>query len=56
MVTSLREETRHVIKNVNSKVNTLIENVDERIHEYVAEAKKVHNNINKELKKTQIGN
>ena len=25
--------------------------MDERIHEYVAEAKKVHNNINKEFKK-----
>lgn len=50
MITSLREENRHDIKKVNSKVNNLSECVDERLHEYVEEAKKVRNNIYKKLK------
>jgi hypothetical protein len=54
MITSLREENRHDIINVNSKVNSLSECVDERLHEYVAEAKKVHNNIYKKLKNYKL--
>jgi vacuolar-type H+-ATPase subunit I/STV1 len=54
MITSLREENRHDIKNVNSKVNNLSEFVGEMIHEYVAETKKVHNDINNELKKHKL--
>jgi len=55
IIAFLREETRHDIKSVNSKENNLIECVDEIIHKYVAEAKKVHNDINKELKKQELG-
>jgi hypothetical protein len=51
MITSLREENRNDVKNANYKVNILSECKDEGIYEYVAEAKKFHNNINKELKK-----
>jgi hypothetical protein len=49
MITSLGEENRRDIKNVNYKVNRLIKCVGERIQEYVVEAKKIRNNINEEL-------
>jgi len=54
MITSLREENRHDIKNVNSKANKLRKCVGERIHEYVAKTKKIRNNINKELTKHKL--
>lgn len=54
MITSLRKENRHDIKNVNFKVNKLSKCVCERIHEHVAESKKIRNNINKELTKHKL--
>ena len=54
MITYFREENRHDINNVNSKVNKLTQSVAERINGYMAEDKSVQNNINKELTKQKL--
>ena len=54
MNTYLGEENRHGINNVNSKVNKLCQCECERIKEYMAEDKRVQNNINKEWTKQKL--
>ena len=54
MITYFREENRHDINNVNSKVNKLTQSVAARINGYMAEDKSVQNNINKELTKQKL--